>query len=136
MPSVIARNKGHREAGNFAEGAAKAVATTLIASMRSGMPPVPHLGTGTCYIEFGSVRIGKVDVDFFSHEDPTGTYFAPSLALRADKEAFGSTRRARWFGHKAVIRCYSGLPTCKTSTAVWSKVLSRSFPAKEMYWSG
>ena len=90
--------QGTPKAGNFAEGAARAVATTLIASMRTGTTPSPHLGTGTCYIEFGAGRIGRVDVDFFSQEDPTGTYFPPSLALRAGKEEFGSTRRARWFG--------------------------------------
>jgi len=90
--------QGTPKAGNFAEGAARAVATTLIASMRSGTTPVPHLGVGTCYIEFGAGRIGRVDVDFFSQEDPTGTYFPPSLALRAGKEEFGSSRRARWFG--------------------------------------
>ncbi len=90
--------QGTPKAGNFAEGAARAVATTLIASLRSGTTPEPHTGMGTCYIEFGAGRIGRVDVDFFSHEDPTGTYFPPSLELRAGKEAFGSTRRARWFG--------------------------------------
>ncbi|HEV8022805.1 MAG TPA: hypothetical protein VGP41_16135, partial [Candidatus Lustribacter sp.] len=89
--------QGTPKAGNFAEGAARAVATTLIASLRSGTTPEPHLGTGTCYIEFGGGRIGRVDVDFFSHEDPIGTYFPPSLALRAGKEEFGSSRRARWF---------------------------------------
>jgi sulfide:quinone oxidoreductase len=40
-----------------------------------------------------------VEVDFFSNPDgPTGTYYEPSVALRADKEHFGSSRRARWFG--------------------------------------
>ena len=43
-------------------------------------------------------RIGKVEVDFFSGPKPTGTYHEPSVALRAEKETFGSSRRARWFG--------------------------------------
>ena len=90
--------QGTPKAGNFAEGAARAVATTLIAGLRSDVTPVPHLGIGTCFIEFGAGRIGRVDVDFFSHEDPTGTYFPPSVELRIGKEEFGSTRRARWFG--------------------------------------
>ena len=29
---------------------------------------------------------------------PTGIYHAPSVALRADKQHFGASRRARWFG--------------------------------------
>ena len=38
-----------------------------------------------------------VDVDFFSGPKPTGTYQAPSAALVAEKQQFGSSRRARWF---------------------------------------
>jgi len=90
--------QGTPKAGNFAEGAARAVALTLIARLRNQEVPVTHKGTGTCYIEFGAGRIGRVDVDFFSDpKGPTGTYHEPSVALRADKEYFGSSRRARWF---------------------------------------
>jgi trans-2-enoyl-CoA reductase len=39
-----------------------------------------------------------IDVNFFSNPTPTGTYHEPSVELRADKEHFGSSRRARWFG--------------------------------------
>ncbi len=91
--------QGTPKAGVFAEGAARAVATALIARLRNQEAPVTHKGTGSCYIEFGAGRIGRVDVDFFSNPDgPTGTYHEPSVALRADKEHFGSSRRARWFG--------------------------------------
>jgi sulfide:quinone oxidoreductase len=91
--------QGTPKAGNFAEGAARAVATSLIARLRNQDVPVTHKGTGSCYIEFGAGRIGRVDVDFFSDPDgPTGTYHEPSVAMRADKEHFGSSRRARWFG--------------------------------------
>jgi sulfide:quinone oxidoreductase len=91
--------QGTPKAGVFAEGAARAVARALIARLRNQEVPVTHAGTGSCYIEFGAGRIGRVDVDFFSNPDhPTGTYYEPSVALRADKEHFGSSRRARWFG--------------------------------------
>ena len=90
--------QGTPKAGNFAEGAARAVATALIARLRNKDAPVTHAGTGSCYIEFGAGRIGRVDVDFFSNPEPTGIYYEPSVALRADKEHFGSSRRARWFG--------------------------------------
>jgi sulfide:quinone oxidoreductase len=91
--------QGTPKAGVFAEGAARAVATALIARMRSGFAAVPHEGKGSCYLEFGGGLIGRVDVDFFSNPDgPTGTYFPPSLAMRANKEQFGASRRARWFG--------------------------------------
>jgi len=91
--------QGTPKAGVFAEGAARAVAAALIARLRGQEVPLTHKGTGSCYIEFGAGRIGRVDVDFFSNPDgPTGTYYEPSVALRADKEHFGSSRRARWFG--------------------------------------
>lgn len=91
--------QGTPKAGVFAEGAARAVAATLIARLQNREVPVTHKGTGSCYIEFGAGRIGRVDVDFFSNpEGPVGVYHAPSTALRADKERFGSSRRARWFG--------------------------------------
>ena len=53
---------------------------------------------GSCYIEFGAGRIGRVDVDFLSGPKPTGTFREPSVALVEEKRDFGSTRRARWFG--------------------------------------
>ncbi len=91
-------NTGTPKAGVFAEGAAKAVASALIAIVRGGEAARDYDGIGTCYIEFGGGRIGKVKVDFFSGPKPTGTYYEPSIGLRIDKEQFGSSRRARWFG--------------------------------------
>jgi sulfide:quinone oxidoreductase len=89
---------GVPKAGVFAEGAARVVAQTLIATLRGGEPPGRHLGRGTCYIEFGKGRVGSVDIDFLSGPTKTGTFNAPSAALVAKKEHFGSSRRARWFG--------------------------------------
>jgi sulfide:quinone oxidoreductase len=91
-------NTGTPKAGVFAEGAARAVAESLIARVRGTEQPGAYHGAGSCYIEFGASRIGRVDVDFFSGPAPTGVYHEPSVALRADKEHFGSSRRARWFG--------------------------------------
>lgn len=90
-------NTGTPKAGVFAEGAAKAVATSLLAQIRGTGETQLYPGAGTCYIEFGGGRIGRVDVDFFSGPKPTGTYHEPALELRADKEHFGASRRARWF---------------------------------------
>jgi sulfide:quinone oxidoreductase len=90
--------QGTPKAGVFAEGAARALATSLIAQLRGSGPAGVHTGTGSCYIEFGDGRIGRVDIDFLSGPAPTGVYQAPSVALRADKQLFGSSRRARWFG--------------------------------------
>ncbi|HEX3239327.1 MAG TPA: FAD-dependent oxidoreductase [Solirubrobacterales bacterium] len=89
---------GVPKAGVFAEGAARIVAQALIAELGAGEAPGRHLGQGTCYIEFGEGRVGSVDIDFLSGPERTGTFNPPSAAKVAEKEAFGSTRRARWFG--------------------------------------
>ena len=90
--------QGTPKAGVFAEGAARALATSLLARLRGGGEVGVHSGTGSCYIEFGGGRIGRVDIDFLTGPAPTGIYQAPSVALRADKQHFGASRRARWFG--------------------------------------
>ncbi len=89
---------GVPKAGVFAEGAARVVAKHLIAELRGGERPGPYDGRGSCYIEFGRGRVGRVDIDFLSGPTRTGSFNAPSAALVAEKELFGSSRRARWFG--------------------------------------
>src|SRR6476620_5146006 len=89
---------GVPKAGVFAEGAARVVAESLIARLRDNEQPAGYNGLGSCYIEFGGGRVGRVDVDFLSGPKPTGTFQEPSVALVAEKEHFGSSRRSRWFG--------------------------------------
>jgi sulfide:quinone oxidoreductase len=89
---------GVPKAGVFAEGAGRVVAASIVASLRDSEPPNPFDGRGSCYIEFGAGRVGRVDVDFLSAPSPTGTFREPSAALVAEKRHFGSSRRARWFG--------------------------------------
>jgi|SRR5215218_342354 len=89
---------GVPKAGVFAEGAARTVAQNLIAEHRRDAQDASYGGKGSCYIEFGQGRVGRVDVEFLSGPKPTGTYHAPSEALVAEKDHFGSSRRARWFG--------------------------------------
>jgi sulfide:quinone oxidoreductase len=88
---------GVPKAGVFSEGAARVVAAELIAKLKGGAEPEAYDGLGSCYIEFGAGRVGRVDVDFLSGPKPTGTYHEPSVALVAEKEHFGSSRRASWF---------------------------------------
>lgn len=91
---------GVPKAGVFAEGAARVVAQSLIARIERGEEPGgEYEGLGSCYIEFGGGRVGRVDVDFLSGPKPTGTFHEPSQELVAQKREFGSSRRARWFGH-------------------------------------
>lgn len=88
---------GVPKAGVFSEGAARVVATSLVAQLQGGEQPAPHKGRGSCYIEFGAGRVGRVDIDFLSGPKPTGTFQEPSGKLVAEKQHFGASRRARWF---------------------------------------
>ena len=89
---------GTPKAGVFSEGAARVVAASLIAELQGGEQPSAYAGAGSCYIEFGIDRVGRVDVDFLSGPSPTGSFIEPSAALVGEKQHFGSSRRARWFG--------------------------------------
>ena len=89
---------GVPKAGVFSEGAARVVAASLVATLRGGEQPGPYGGLGSCYIEFGAGRVGRVDVDFLSGPKPTGVFREPSTALVTEKHEFGSSRSTRWFG--------------------------------------
>ena len=89
---------GVPKAGVFSEGAAKVVAAELVARVRDGRIPDGYDGRGSCYVEFGSDRVGRVDIDFLTGPKPTGVFQQPSPALVSEKEEFGSSRFARWFG--------------------------------------
>ena len=88
---------GVPKAGVFSEGAARVVAASLVAQLQGREQPGAYDGRGACYVEFGAGRVGRVDVDFLSGPKPTGTFQEPSSALLAEKQDFGSSRRARWF---------------------------------------
>lgn len=88
---------GTPKAGVFAEGAARTVAAEIIAGVRGGDEPAAYRGIGSCYVEFGEERVGRIDVEFLAGP-PTGSFMEPSTALVGEKQLFGSSRRAHWFG--------------------------------------
>ena len=89
---------GTPKAGVFAEGAARVVAAAIIAQFGKGPAAEDYRGVGSCYLEFGNDTVARVDVEFLAGPKPAGTYQAPSVALAAEKEHFGSSRVRRWFG--------------------------------------
>lgn len=89
---------GVPKAGVFSEAAARVVASTIIAEVQGGERPAPYAGASSCYVEFGAGLVGRVDVDFLSGPTPSGSFVEPSVALAGEKQLFGSSRRARWFG--------------------------------------
>ena len=86
------------QAGAFAEAAARVVADDIAARLHGGELERPYEGDGTCYLEFGGGAVGKVEANFLGGAKPTARLVGPSRELAADKVAFASTRRERWFG--------------------------------------
>lgn len=89
---------GVPKAGVFSLGAARVVARELIAEWRGADAPPPYDGRGSCYIEFGGGNVGRVDIDFLSGPEKTGTYQPPSRRHAAEKEQFGHDLITSWFG--------------------------------------
>jgi len=89
---------GTPKAGVFSEGAARVAGATILSELQGGTQPSAYDGAGSCYVEFGGDRVGRVDVNFLSGPTPTGSFKEPSLDLMKEKQLFGSSRRARWFG--------------------------------------
>ena len=86
------------KAGVFAENAAGVVADNIIAHHRGEAVDRRYEGEGNCYLEFGGGRVAKVEANFLGGPAPTARLVGPSEELAADKRAFASERRARWFG--------------------------------------
>jgi sulfide:quinone oxidoreductase len=89
---------GTPKAGVFSEGQAVVAADRIAGIIRGVSGSAEYDGHGLCYLEFGNDEVARVDVMFVSGQPPNGTFEAPSAALAADKEEFGSSRVQRWFG--------------------------------------
>jgi sulfide:quinone oxidoreductase len=89
---------GTPKAGVFSEGQATVAADRIAEIIRGGPGSAEYDGRGMCYLEFGNDEVARVDVTFAAGQAPSGTYEAPSVALAADKNEFGSSRIRRWFG--------------------------------------
>jgi len=86
------------KAGIFAESAALVVAEDIAATITGADQPEPYGGSGICYAEFGAGLVSKVEVNFLSGPAAQAERHEPSREFAADKEEFGRTRQARWFG--------------------------------------
>jgi sulfide:quinone oxidoreductase len=86
------------KAGIFAEAAALVVAEDIAAAISGAEPPAPYEASGVCYAEFGGGLVSKVEVNFLKGEGPEAQRYDPSREYALEKDEFGATRRARWFG--------------------------------------
>jgi sulfide:quinone oxidoreductase len=86
------------KAGIFAESAARAVAEHLMVRFREEGTAKPYDGAGSCFIEFGNGKVGRVDVDFLTGPSVVAPFQEPSLQGAAEKAEFAASRRRWWFG--------------------------------------
>ena len=85
-------------AGGIAEGEAATVAEVLIAQLTGGPSARAYDGAGVCYVELGDDLVGRIDVNFLSYDTPVAKFAAPTAQLFEEKQEWGATRAARWFG--------------------------------------
>jgi len=85
------------KAGIFAESAGRAVAEHLIVRLREAGTAKPYDGAGSCFIEFGDRRVGRVDVDFLTGPSVVAPFTEASLQGAEEKKQFASSRRKFWF---------------------------------------
>ena len=96
--AIRATSVGTPKAGTFAERAAKIVAASIIAEMDKTERVPSYAGDGSCYIEFGEGKVGRVDINFFSGPFPKGKLYDPSETLSKEKSGYEISHRMRWFG--------------------------------------
>ena len=89
---------GTPKAGVFAEGAARTAARCIIAEFKGNIFNENYDGKGSCYLEFGNHKTGRIDVDFFSDATPGGNHLHPSQILFEEKNLEEKRRLNRWFG--------------------------------------
>jgi sulfide:quinone oxidoreductase len=88
---------GTPKAGVFSEGQASVVASQIVARARADAAAETYDGTGTCYLEFGGEKVGRVTVTFLAGKPPFGDIEGPSEMIARDKSEFGKSRIQRWF---------------------------------------
>jgi len=85
------------KAGIFAESAGRAVAEHLIVRLREAGTAKPYDGAGSCFIEFGDQKVGRVDVDFLTGPSVVAPFTEASLQGAEEKKQFAASRRRFWF---------------------------------------
>ncbi len=85
------------KAGIFAESAGRAVAEHLTVRLRQEGVARPYDGAGSCYIEFGDHKVGRVDVDFLTGPSVVAPFTEASVEVAEEKKEFAASRRRFWF---------------------------------------
>lgn len=88
------------KAGVFAEDAARTVVADILT--KEGLAPsqIKFEARGACYFELSEGQVGRVNGNFLGGDKPSMVLEGPAPEWQADKLAFATTRRDRWFKSK------------------------------------
>jgi len=85
------------KAGALAENAANAVAEDIINKINNRKKVYNFEAAGSCFLEFGSGEVAKLNANFLGGSEPLITLEGPSTEFRIDKEKFEKDRLKKWF---------------------------------------
>ncbi|MEJ2193322.1 MAG: FAD/NAD(P)-binding oxidoreductase [Ignavibacteriaceae bacterium] len=85
------------KAGALAESAATVVADDIINKINKMKKVYKFEAAGSCYLEFGSGEVAKLNANFLGGSDPLVTLEGPTVEFSTDKVNFEKDRIKKWF---------------------------------------
>ena len=85
------------KAGALAENAANVVVDDIINKISKRKKIYKFEAAGSCFLEFGSGNVAKLNANFLGGSEPLITLEGPSAEFRTDKEKFENDRIKKWF---------------------------------------
>jgi len=85
------------KAGALAESAATVVADDIINKINKMKKVYKFEAAGSCYLEFGSGEVAKLNANFLGGSEPLVTLDGPTVEFRTDKVNFEKDRIKKWF---------------------------------------
>ena len=73
------------------------IADDIMNKIQKGKKTYNYKAIGSCYIEFGSGEVAKINTNFLGGPEPQITLEGPSIEFRTDKENFEKERIEKWF---------------------------------------
>lgn len=85
------------KAGAFAEDAARTVVSDILVREGLAAERVAFKARGACFFEIGGGEVARINADFLGGPAPVMTLDGPSRQWQADRDAFETSHRERWF---------------------------------------
>lgn len=94
---VVTENKAVPKAGIFAEGEGIVVAKNILSKLQSKEECELFDGKGGCFIESGRDTASIIEVDMFSHPEPSTSISEQTSENLSNKHEFEKERLSKWF---------------------------------------